>query len=74
MADWIMNIRDLAGFYQRFVREQKLAPVDVIGFSLGGWIAAEMAAANPAQFSKMILVAPVGDCVRRRARSWTCSR
>ena len=35
-------------------------PVDVIGYSLGGWIAAEMAAADPAQFSKMILVAPVG--------------
>jgi pimeloyl-ACP methyl ester carboxylesterase len=32
----------------------------VIGHSLGGWIAAEMAAANPAQFSKMILVAPTG--------------
>jgi pimeloyl-ACP methyl ester carboxylesterase len=60
MADWIMGIRDLAGFYQRYVREQKLGPVDVIGHSLGGWIAAEMAAANPAQFSKMILVAPAG--------------
>ena len=60
MADWIMNIRDLAGFYQRYVREQKLGPVDVLGHSLGGWIAAEMAAANPAQFNKMILVAPVG--------------
>ena len=74
MADWISSIRDLAGFYSAlYVREQKLAPIDVIGFSLGGWIAAEMAAANPAQFSKMILVAPVG--VRPpRARSWTCSR
>jgi len=60
MADWIMSIRDLAGFYQRYVREQKLGPVDVLGHSLGGWIAAEMAAANPAQFNKMILVAPAG--------------
>ena len=60
MADWISSIRDLAGFYQRYVREQKLGPVDVLGHSLGGWIAAEMAAANSAQFSKMILVAPVG--------------
>ena len=47
MADWIMSIRDLAGFYQRYVREQKLGPIDVLGHSLGGWIAAEMAAANP---------------------------
>lgn len=59
-ADWIMNIRDLALFYARFIREQKLAPIEVIGFSLGGWIAAEMAASDPALFSKMALVAPAG--------------
>jgi pimeloyl-ACP methyl ester carboxylesterase len=37
-----------------------LAPIDVIGFSLGGWAAAEMATANPRQFRKMALVAPLG--------------
>jgi pimeloyl-ACP methyl ester carboxylesterase len=58
--DWIMNIRDLAGFYGRVAREMKLAPVDVIGFSTGGWIAAEMAAQNAQQFSHMVLVAPAG--------------
>ena len=58
--EWIRTIRDLAGFYSIFVREQKLAPIDVIGFSLGGWIAAEMAAANPNQFAHMVLVAPAG--------------
>jgi pimeloyl-ACP methyl ester carboxylesterase len=60
LADWIMDARDLASFYSRFIREQKLAPVDVIGFSLGGWIAAEMAVANSGQFSKMVLVGAVG--------------
>jgi pimeloyl-ACP methyl ester carboxylesterase len=59
-VDWIANIRDLAGFYGRVVREMKLAPVDVIGFSTGGWIAAEMAAQNFAQFRRMALVAPAG--------------
>jgi pimeloyl-ACP methyl ester carboxylesterase len=59
-AEWIANIRDQAGFYARYLMEQKLAPLDVIGFSLGGWIAAEMAAANPAQFYKAVLVAPMG--------------
>jgi pimeloyl-ACP methyl ester carboxylesterase len=58
--EWIRNIRDLAGFYSIFIRQQKLAPLDVIGFSLGGWIAAEMAAANPDQFEHMVLVAPAG--------------
>ena len=58
--DWIMNFRDLAGFYSQVVRELKLDPVDVIGYSAGGYIAAEMAAADPRIFSKMILVAPMG--------------
>jgi pimeloyl-ACP methyl ester carboxylesterase len=60
LANWIMNIRDLGSFYSRFIREQKLTPVDVIGFSLGGWLAAEMATANSAQFNKMILVGATG--------------
>ena len=55
-----MNIRDLASFIARFVREQNLAPIDAIGFSLGGWVAAEMAANDPGLFSKLVLVAPVG--------------
>jgi pimeloyl-ACP methyl ester carboxylesterase len=57
---WIRNVRDLAGFYSIFLNDQKLVPIDVIGFSIGGWIAAEMAAANPGQFRRMILVAPDG--------------
>jgi len=59
-AEWISSIRDLAAFYARYLTENALAPIDVIGFSLGGWIAAEMAACNPGQFRKMILVAPAG--------------
>jgi pimeloyl-ACP methyl ester carboxylesterase len=34
--------------------------VDVIGFSLGGWIAAEMAVFDARQFRRMVLVAPTG--------------
>jgi pimeloyl-ACP methyl ester carboxylesterase len=60
LVDWIMNIRDLASFIARFVREQNLAPIDAIGFSLGGWVAAEMAANEPGLFSKLVLVAPAG--------------
>jgi len=58
--DWIRTYRDLAGFYSQVVRELKLDPIDVIGFSAGGFIAAEMAAADPRIFSKMVLVAPMG--------------
>jgi pimeloyl-ACP methyl ester carboxylesterase len=58
--NWIRTYRDLAGFYSQVVREMKLDPIDVIGFSAGGFIAAEMAAADPRIFSKMVLVAPMG--------------
>ncbi len=58
--DWIRDYRDLAAFYGRMVRELGLAPVDVIGFSAGGYIAAEMAAANREQLGKLVLVAPLG--------------
>ena len=59
-AEWISNIRDMAGLYARYLSDQNLAPVDAIGFSLGGWIAAEMAANNPGQFRKLVMVAPMG--------------
>ncbi len=58
--DWIRSYRDLAGFYSQVLREMRLDPIDVIGFSAGGFIAAEMAAADPRIFSRMILVAPMG--------------
>ena len=58
--DWVMTYRDLAGFYSQVLREMKLDPIDVIGFSAGGYIAAEMIAADPRIFSKMVLVAPMG--------------
>jgi pimeloyl-ACP methyl ester carboxylesterase len=57
---WIRNIRDLACFYARFIREQGLTPIDVIGFSLGGWIAAEMAVNDAKQFRRLVLVGATG--------------
>jgi len=59
-AEWISSVRDLAGFYARYLREQQLSGIDVIGFSFGGWIAAEMAANDPKLFRRMVLVAPTG--------------
>jgi pimeloyl-ACP methyl ester carboxylesterase len=58
--DWIMNYRDLAGFYSQALRDERLDPLDVIGFSAGGFIAAEMIAADPKIFNHMILAAPMG--------------
>jgi pimeloyl-ACP methyl ester carboxylesterase len=58
--EWVKNYRDLGGFYAMVLREMKLEPIDVIGFSAGGFIAAEMAACDPRIFSHLVLVAPMG--------------
>jgi len=57
---WAMNIGDLANFYAQVMVEQGWVGADVIGFSLGGWVAAEMAAQDPSLFSSMTLVGPAG--------------
>lgn len=57
---WARDYRDVASFYLRMVRELELAPVDIIGFSAGGYLAAEMAAACPEAVSSLALVAPLG--------------
>lgn len=59
-AEWFESVRDVASFYARFVRESGLGPVDVIGFSAGAWVAAEIAASDPTLINRMVLVAPLG--------------
>jgi pimeloyl-ACP methyl ester carboxylesterase len=58
--DWVESVRDLASVYARLLREEKLTDIDVIGFSFGGWVAAEMIASCPHQFRRAVLVAPGG--------------
>ena len=59
--DWILDVRDLATWVTWFIRDVNLpVPINVMGFSLGGWVAAEIATMNSAIFRKMVLVAPAG--------------
>ena len=58
--DWVMNMRDLAGWYLMALDELGLGPVNVIGSSLGGWLAAEMATMDPGRFRKLVLVGATG--------------
>ena len=58
--DWIMTMRDLGGWYLRALEELGLGPINVVGFSIGGWLAAEMAAMCPHLFKKLVLVGAPG--------------
>lgn len=55
-----MNMRDMAGWYLQALEELGLDHVKAVGFSLGGWLAAEMATMCLHQFDKLVLVAPPG--------------
>ena len=50
----------MASFYTWFLEEQGLEGAKAIGFSMGGWIAAEVAASCRHAFSKLMLVDAVG--------------
>lgn len=58
--DWIMNMRDMAGWYLQALDDLEIGPVNLMGFSLGGWLAAEMATMSPSQFKKLVLVGAAG--------------
>ena len=57
---WLTEPRDLAYFCRAVLKELGLGPLPVIGCSLGGWIAAEMAAMDDSVFSHLVLIDPYG--------------
>jgi pimeloyl-ACP methyl ester carboxylesterase len=58
--DWITSPDDIAYAMLDVVRELGLRSVAVIGFSFGGWIAAEMATKDDSFIAKLVLVGPYG--------------
>ncbi|HLH96636.1 MAG TPA: alpha/beta hydrolase [Xanthobacteraceae bacterium] len=60
------TIDDLAYFYLDFLDELDLRDVILVGVSLGGWIAAEIAVKSCARLSHLVLASPVGIKVSGR--------
>lgn len=58
--DWITRPGDIAYLYLDLLEKFRLEQVAVLGFSLGGWIAAEMAVRDDSFFSRLVLVDPYG--------------
>ena len=56
----IQNMDDIAYLYLELLDRLDLGEVSVLGFSMGGWIAAEMATKDCSRLEKMILVDPFG--------------
>ncbi len=58
--DWAMSMRDMAGYYLEALDDMDLGRISVVGFSLGGWLAAELATMDPGRFKKLVLVGSAG--------------
>jgi pimeloyl-ACP methyl ester carboxylesterase len=57
---WLDDIGDLAYFYLDLIEALGLDRVHLMGTSLGGWIAAELAVRNQARLASLTLVGAVG--------------
>ena len=58
--DWLDTVQDLARFYLDFLDQLDLSHVDLVGASLGGWIAAEIAVRNARRLGSLTLVGSAG--------------
>jgi pimeloyl-ACP methyl ester carboxylesterase len=57
---WLDTISDLANFYLDFLEQLDLRGVHLVGSSLGGWIAAELAVRNATRLASLTLVGAAG--------------
>jgi pimeloyl-ACP methyl ester carboxylesterase len=59
-AEWIEEVGDLAFLYLDLLDALRLDRVHLVGASLGGWVAAEMAVMASSRLRSLVLIDPVG--------------
>src|SRR4029450_12915627 len=62
--DWLDTIGDLAHFYLDFLDQLGLTAVHLVGTSLGGWIAADLAVRNSTRLASLTLIGAAGIHVK----------
>lgn len=60
LPDWLDSCDDVAHIHLELMDKLGIARVPVIGGSIGGWIAVEMATKAPERFSHLVLIGAVG--------------
>jgi pimeloyl-ACP methyl ester carboxylesterase len=58
--EWLENIHDVAYFYLNFLKQLNLRNVTIVGSSMGGWIAMEIAVRDTSRIKSQVLVSPAG--------------
>ena len=61
--EWLENMHDLAYFYLDVLKSLELRGVHLVGSSLGGWLALEMAVRDGSRLKSLVLVGPAGISV-----------
>jgi len=61
---WLDTVSDLANFYLDFLKQLDLDGVHLVGQSLGGWIAAELAVRNTSRLASLTLASAAGIHVK----------
>jgi pimeloyl-ACP methyl ester carboxylesterase len=60
LPDWLDSIDDIAHVYLELMDRLQLTRADLVGFSIGGWIAADLASKAPERIRRLVLIGPVG--------------
>ena len=60
LPDWLDSVDDIAHIYLELMDRLGLTRTDVVGLSIGGWIAAELATKVPERLDRLVLIGPVG--------------
>jgi pimeloyl-ACP methyl ester carboxylesterase len=60
MPEWLDGLDDLVIHYDTMLDALDLERVHLVGYSLGGWIAAELAVFFPGRFESLTLITPIG--------------
>jgi len=60
LPDWLDSVDDISHIYLELIDRLGLTRTALVGFSIGGWIAAELATKVPERFDHLVLIGPVG--------------
>ena len=60
LPDWLDSIDDIAHIYLELMDRLGLTRTDIVGLSIGGWIAADLATKVPERLERLVLIGPVG--------------
>ena len=60
LPGWLDSVDDIAHLYLELLDKLALEDIDLVGCSIGGWIAAEMASKVPERIRRIVMVGPIG--------------